>query len=63
MQCDSPIVEGAGAKQQPTGERNPFVFSGLGEASDEVEGENDEKRDVPGMKPRKMINEFRVQIK
>lgn len=63
MRCDSPIVEGAGPKQQPTRERNPFVFSGLGEASDEVECENDEERDVPGTKPREMRNEFWVQIK
>lgn len=61
MWCDSPVVQGAGPQQQPTTERDPFVFSGLGKASGEVEGEDDEERDVPGMKPREMINEFWVK--
>lgn len=63
MRCGLPIVEGAGPEQQPTRERNPLEFSGLGEASDEVEGENDEERDIPGMEPQEMKNEFWAQIK
>lgn len=39
------------------------MFSGLGEASNEVEGENDEERDIPEIQPREMINEFLVKIK
>lgn len=63
MCCDSPVVQGAGPEQQPARERNLSVFSGLGKASDEVEGENDEERDIPGIKPRETMNEFWVKIK
>lgn len=50
--CDSPIVEGAGPEQQPARDRNPLVFFGLGKAPDEVKGQNDEERNIPGTAPR-----------
>lgn len=46
---DSPVVEGAWPKQQPTRDRNRFLFFGLGEASTEVEDQDDEEWNIPGM--------------
>lgn len=46
---DAPIVEGAWPEQQPTRDGHRLLFFGLGEAAAEVEGQDNEERNVPGM--------------
>lgn len=46
---DAPIVEGAWPEQQPTRDGHRPLFFGLGEASAEVEGQDDEEWNIPGM--------------
>lgn len=46
---DAPVVEGTWPEQQPTRNRNQVLFFGLGEASTEVEGQDDEEWNIPGM--------------
>lgn len=46
---DAPIVEGAWPEQQPTRDGHRLLLFGLSEASAEVEGQDDEERNIPGM--------------
>lgn len=46
----APIVKSAWSQQQPTRDGHRLVIFGFGEASAEVEGQDDEEWNVPGMK-------------
>lgn len=46
---DTPVVEGAWPEQQPTRNGYQVLFFGLGEASTEVEGQDDEEGNIPGI--------------
>lgn len=44
---DVPVIECTWPQQQPTRDRERFLFFGFGEASTEVEGQDDEERNIP----------------
>lgn len=46
---DAPVVEGAWPEQQPTRDGHRLLLFGLGEAAAEVEGQDNEEWNVPGM--------------
>lgn len=46
---DAPIVECAWPEQQPARDGHRVLFFGLGEAAAEVEGQDNEEWNVPGM--------------
>lgn len=46
---DVPVIECTWPQQQPTRDRKQFLFFGLGEASTEVEGQDNEERNIPWM--------------
>lgn len=51
---DAPIVESAWHEQQPPRDGHRLLFFGLGEASAEVEGQDDEEWNIPGMEKEKL---------